>query len=187
MSEQVVKYPSSAAGEPDRRFCGQCGRRCQPLINDNAGFGPCIDDADSALECPSLRQQIVNSYTMAKALNRPVHADTAALVFRLGIPEAMLNGWMAKAERVSIIHHEVSAGALGDPKFAFVDQALEWIGEGDSEERLLALIEVLRIGLDPTEKETRSLTMGEIMDWYARVGKRANEILSDAGDWEPTP
>ena len=104
---QVVKYPSSAADAPDKRFCGQCGRMCQPLINDNVGFGPCIEDAPNVLECNSLRKAIVGSFTIAMQLERPVHDDTKALIARLGIPGSVVERWVGKELRAQAIHAEL--------------------------------------------------------------------------------
>ncbi len=181
----VVKHPSTAAKESDSRFCGQCGRMCQPLINDNVGFGPCVDDAASPIECPTLQQAIVSSYTTARLMSKEPHPETQALVKRLGIPATMIDDWVAKADRAAAIKNEVRLGAYGEGPCAFLRQAADWIGQGDTDERLLALIDRLMTSLDPTQG--RNATMGEISEWHARLATRASELLSDPGDWEMDP
>lgn len=157
---------------------------CQPLINDNVGFGPCIENAASPIECHDLRDQIVSSYTIARFMKRPVHEDTAALVRRLGIPEALIAEWVENASRISQAKEQLRMGMYGEGPCAFAKQAADWIGQADSDERLFAFIEQLRSALDPTEGGTRKITMGEISEWHARLANRAADVLADPGDWE---
>jgi len=104
------------------------------------------------------------------------------LVKRLGIPQSLVEQWVAKAERVQGARNELRQMRYGPP--SFVTLASDWISKDDSGDRLLALIEELRTALDPTHGGDQRLTWGEISEWYERLGKRAHEILSDPGDWE---
>ncbi len=75
-------------------------------------------------------------------------------------------------------------GQYGEAAFGFIVEAAQWMQQGDSDERLLAIIEALRINLDPTRGGCA--TFGDIAEWHARLADRAAEILSDSGDWEPS-
>lgn len=177
----VVKYPSQSADQPDKRFCGQCGRLCQPLLNDNVGFGPCIDGADSPIECGDLRRAIASSYSLARFWDKGVHPDTQALVKRLGIPETLVTEWVESAARVSKAADEIRAARYDDA--SFVSQLMNWVRASDSGERLLILIEEMRTALDPTEGK-RGCTYAAICDWHESLAKRAHAPLLDPGDWE---
>lgn len=179
---RFLGYPSSAADVPDKRFCGQCGRLCQPLINDNVGFGPCVEDAESPLECYSLRKQVTSSYVLAQQLGRDVHPDTVALTKRLGIPDSLVRQWVDKELRASAIREELARARYDDS--SLLCQVAKWVRKGDADERIIALIDELRGALDPTEGGTLEMTFGQIADWHQHVATRASDLLSDPGDWE---
>lgn len=176
----VVKFPSSAVDQADERFCGQCGRMCQPLINDNKGFGPCVDGAPSVLECPTLQRAIVSSIGIADASQREVHPETKALIQRLGIPASIIAEWVDKAKRVLLIRHELRQQKYVEG--SALNQVADWIGQADSDERLIALIEELKVRVSPDA--IGSLTFGDISNWYAQLSERAAQVLADPGDWE---
>lgn len=178
----IVKFPSASADQPDKRFCGQCGRLCQPLINNNIGFGPCVDDADSPIECDSLRRAVVSSHLIGLQMRRPVHADVTALTARLGIPDRIVKQWIDKELRAIAIRAELSNARYDEG--SLLSQLLRWVQQGDADERIIALISELRTQLDPTGGGAQDMTMGQIADWFALVAKRASDILSDPGDWE---
>ncbi len=180
----IVKYPSAQAHQPDKRFCGQCGRLCQPLINDNEGFGPCVEDAASPVECADLRRAIVNAHSLAKARGRGIHPETAALIARLGLPAELVAEWVAEALRAQAIRNQLARGRYGEGGASFLRQLDEWMRQGDSGERLLALIEEMRLNLDPTEGGTKALSLVEIAAWHSSLALRAAEILDEIGDWE---
>lgn len=183
----VVKYPTAAAGDPDTYFCGQCGRRCQPLINDNVGFGPCIDGAASVIECGAFRSAITNSFRVAAQFGRAVHPETAALVARFGVPQAIIDGWIADADRRQSIADYLRRGQYEDVEGGapFMRALCDWIAEGNADDKIVALIADLKVYCDPTEGGGRPLNMIEITDWFERLGRRAADVLSDPGDWEP--
>lgn len=183
----VVKYPSNAAHEPDENFCGQCGRRCQPLINDNKGFGPCISGAASVIECDDFQTAIVNGFRVAKALERDVHPDTAALVARLGVPQGVIDGWIGDADRRQQIADYLRRGEYEgvDGGAPFMRALCDWLGDGHADDKIVALIAELKVYCDPTEGGEKPLSWIDICAWFERLGKRAAELLADPGDWEP--
>lgn len=181
----TVKFPAARASEQDKRFCGLCGRMCQPLVNDNAGFGPCIDDAASPIDCHDLRRAIVQAHVIAKALESDLNPEWAALIARLGIPPELVAEWVAKGERVTAAQEFLSRGRYeGMGGAPWINALRDWVGEADSDERLLLVVEELRLALDPTAGGTKTLSYGEISDWYGSLADRAKDILADPGDWE---
>ena len=185
MISAVVKYPSKVASEPDRRFCGQCGRRCQPIINDNVGFGPCIEGADNVLDCRDFRVTIVSAHQIAEVQKRPIHPETQALIDRLGIPASSIEEWVGEYKRRQATAEYLRCGEYGQADGApFMPALIEWVAAGNAHEKIIALIDELKVHLDPTEGGTKALSYLEICEWFDRLGDEAKETLSDPGDWE---
>lgn len=182
----IVKFPSNAADEPDCRFCGLCGRRVQPLDASGEGFGPCIEGVETVIDCGDVRRSVVNAHTFAEALEKPLNPEWQAFIARLGIPAALVAEWVAKGKRVAAIKEFVARGKYeGMGGALFMPALADWLDGGDADEKILVLLDELRVHLDPTEGGTRLLTLIQLADWYERLGKRGAEILSEMPDFEP--
>ncbi|TAM99323.1 MAG: hypothetical protein EPN45_16210 [Rhizobiaceae bacterium] len=185
MNAPVVKFPSKLSSEPNHRFCGLCGRRVYPFLCDNIGFGPCIDERSNAVDCRDLQHAIVGAVRMAEKCERTIHPEWTALIARLGLPQVLIDEWLAKAERAASIRDQIRLGEYGAAGgLPFMRALSEWVAAGDADEKIIALVEALKVHCDPTAGGTKPVSMLDIMDWFERLGERAKDILSDPGDWE---
>jgi hypothetical protein len=180
-----IKHPKSQIAE-DRQHCLRCGKRLWlqgDKSSEDSAWGPCENDAIDIRHCDYLARRSVSSRAFAQ--HRPAkdeHPENLAMLTAAGVTEDLRDWWDAREAVRQDARRLLSVFQPVGP-VEWVEALRAWLISGPhGDVRLLELIENMKGALDPANGV---VTMGELSEYWAVLGRRAADILSEMPDYEP--
>lgn len=156
------------------RNCNLCGERIYPLwVDTTPPPGTCADDEDDPKICALVRSRCKMNLAISRDQGKPMHQRMTALMQRIGLTIADLEADLAHDQAREEAHRVLM---YDTPAMVGTVRLTDWLSEGDSEAKLLALLdEVLHV----VDKCDGQRTLLEIHDAGYRFAKRVSNLICD--------